>query len=194
MKLVEMMSREEPVVEQVSELLSLDSAGVDEILRLANSPVFGFQTQIRNLAHAVVLLGARRLKALAATVALMRTSDARGLCDLWNHSAASAFLAARLAENWDRHDAYAAVRRADSVDIDVPAELVYQADDSVHVGALTQAACEKPESLWASPPAGGLPGLDAALGSLAAEPGPSFSPCRKALACAARKSIEVIYN
>jgi hypothetical protein len=107
---------------------------------------------------------------------------------------ASAFVAARLADNQDRQNADATIRRQDSVDIDVPPELLYIADDSARVGALTQAACEKPEALWARAGADGTPGLDAIADSLAAENRQDWSPCRKALASAARKNIEMIYN
>jgi len=98
MRLLDVLSKEDAVVEQVAELLRLDAAFVGDILRLANSPVFGFQSQIRNLAHAIVLLGTKRLRSLIATASVMRSSDA---CDLlagfWRHSVASAFVAAELA-------------------------------------------------------------------------------------------------
>jgi len=104
LRLLDVLSKEDAVVEQVAELLRLDSAFVAEILRLANSPVFGFQNQIRTLAHVVVLLGTKRLKALIATISLKRSSGAsEALEGFWRHSVASAFVAAELAEPYGVH-------------------------------------------------------------------------------------------
>lgn len=99
MRLLDVLSKEDAVAEEVAGLLRLDAGFVGDILRRANTPVFGFQDQIRGLAHAIVLLGTRRLKALIATAALARGSRiSETLAEFWRHSAASAFVAAELAE------------------------------------------------------------------------------------------------
>ncbi len=108
MRLLEVLSREDAVVEQVAELMRLDPEFVGEILRLANSPVFGFETQIRSLAQAIVLLGTRRLKALIATITLKKTLAGDGALDgFWRHSVASAFVAAELANGSGVHPDHA---------------------------------------------------------------------------------------
>jgi HD-like signal output (HDOD) protein len=98
-RLLDILSSEDAVVEQVAELMRLDAHFVAEIVRLANSPVFGFQRKIRSLAHVVALLGAERLRALAASAALKQSGEAhRELHGYWRHSVASGFLAAELAD------------------------------------------------------------------------------------------------
>lgn len=95
--LLDILSREDAVIEQVAALLQLDSEFVGEVLDLANSRAFGFQSQIKSLAHAVVLLGTRRLQALILTAGLRRSGQATGAQDFWRHSVASAFAAAEMA-------------------------------------------------------------------------------------------------
>lgn len=99
-RLVELLSQDDAVVEQVAALLRLDADFVAEILRLANSPTLGFERQIRNLAHAIVMLGTRRVKALIATVGLKQSSHAcSGMRGYWRHSVASGLLAAEMASS-----------------------------------------------------------------------------------------------
>jgi HD-like signal output (HDOD) protein len=99
--LVDLLSQDDAVVDQVAALLRLDGDSVAEVLRLANSPAFGFERQIRHLAHAIVMLGTRRVKALIATVGLKQASHSRqSLQGCWRHSVASAFLASEIAPGW----------------------------------------------------------------------------------------------
>lgn len=110
-RLLDILAREDAVVEQVAGLLRLEPEFVAEVLRLANTPVFGFERQIRNLAHVVTILGTRRLRALIATVALRQSGGERGsLYGYWRHSVAAGFLAAEMAPGWglDPDQAYTA--------------------------------------------------------------------------------------
>lgn len=93
-RLLDILSREDAVVEQVARLLRLDAACVAEVLRLADSPVFGFERQIRSLAHAVARLGAERLRALISTVGLRAGRSHRSMRGYWRHSVASGYAAA----------------------------------------------------------------------------------------------------
>jgi hypothetical protein len=100
MRLVELLSQDDAVVEQVAALLRLDADVIAEILRLANSPTFGFERQIRDLAHAIVMLGTRRVKALIATVELKQSSHGGGgMQGYWRHSVAAGLLASELASS-----------------------------------------------------------------------------------------------
>jgi hypothetical protein len=110
-RLLDLLANEDAVVEQVAALLRLEPAFVAEVLQMASTPVFGFQRQIRNLAHVVASLGTQRLRALIATVALRQSSGTGGpLCGYWRHSVAAGFLAAELAPGWalDPDQAYTA--------------------------------------------------------------------------------------
>lgn len=100
-RLLDILARQDAVVEQVAELLRLDASFVAEVLRPANTPVFGFERQIRSLAHAVARLGTQRLRALIATVGLRQASRSYGaMRGYWRHSVASGFLAAEITGGW----------------------------------------------------------------------------------------------
>ena len=110
-RLLDILAGEDAVIEQVAALLRLEPEFVAEVLQSADTPVFGFQRQIRNLAHVVALLGTRRLRALIGTVALRQSGGTRGsLCGYWRHSVAAGFAAAELAPGWavDPDHAYTA--------------------------------------------------------------------------------------
>lgn len=98
-RLLDILSRENAVVEQVAGLLQIDAAFVAEVLRLADTRIFGFERQIRALAHAVACLGTRRLEALAAVVGQPQPAVANAsVRGYWRHDVASGFVAAALAE------------------------------------------------------------------------------------------------
>jgi len=57
-------------LERVGELVSADPAFAAEMLRAANSPLFGVRSQVYGIRHAVTILGLERTKALAFRIAM----------------------------------------------------------------------------------------------------------------------------
>ena len=85
-------------------IIECDPALSGKILRMANSPMFCPSGQVRSIAHAVALLGLRKLKSVAMSVAgaSMFSTDRetqRQLEELWQHSIGSAVVARRMAES-----------------------------------------------------------------------------------------------
>ena len=80
-----------------------DPAFAAEILFLANSPLFGFRSEMHALRHAVTVLGFDRIKALAVTVAMRaylgHASPLVRQC--WRHSAACAVIAEEISPLFD---------------------------------------------------------------------------------------------
>lgn len=80
-----------------------DPAFAAEILFLANSPLFGFRSEMHALRHAVTVLGFDRIKALAVTVAMRaylgHASPLVRQC--WRHSAACAVIAEEISTVFD---------------------------------------------------------------------------------------------
>jgi putative nucleotidyltransferase with HDIG domain len=76
-------------------VIEADPAFAAEVLFLANSPLFGFPSQMHVLRHAVAVLGLDRIKALTITVAMRaylgHASPLIRQC--WRHSAACAVIA-----------------------------------------------------------------------------------------------------
>lgn len=82
--------------------LELDPVLASAILRLANSPFYGFARKITNVQDAAVLLGMHSLKQLLISFSLVKTFPRRGYSGLdrdalWQHSVAVAVTARILA-------------------------------------------------------------------------------------------------
>jgi putative nucleotidyltransferase with HDIG domain len=100
LKVLEELSKPEFEVKQVVRWIESDPAFTAELLRVANSALYGFSYQIQSVHHAAMTLGADFVKALAMTVA-MRTYLKTALrlpilrrC--WRHSLACGVLAGEL--------------------------------------------------------------------------------------------------
>ncbi len=103
-KMLQLFSTPDDDVEvgRLMELIRADASLTSEILRRANSPLYGLKSQVSSLQHAVVLLGFDHLKALAITIGVnayvktaLRLSVLRRC---WRHSLACAMLAEQLAQ------------------------------------------------------------------------------------------------
>ncbi len=102
--------------QQVADLLARDPALAGRILRLVNSPYYGFQRRIGNLTQAIVILGFQTVKNLMLTVSVIESFqgtevDVFDYPKFWSHSVACAIAAreiARLAKSPHAEKAYIA--------------------------------------------------------------------------------------
>lgn len=114
LQLMSLLDDAEAPMRQVVNLLRVDPALSAEMLRVANSALYGLSGEIANVSHAVVVLGTDSVKRLALTVALGRFSSRflrhEGLRTCWDHSVACGMIAERLAEllNQPKDRAYTA--------------------------------------------------------------------------------------
>jgi putative nucleotidyltransferase with HDIG domain len=78
----------------VADLIRTDAGFSVEVLRLANSPVFGFRYEIRDIPHAIAVLGINRLRAIVTTLAmkeiLMSGRQHEAVQRSWRHNLATA--------------------------------------------------------------------------------------------------------
>jgi HD-like signal output (HDOD) protein len=70
MKVLELLGKEDVDVRQVVRWLQADPIFSSEMLRVANSALYGTSRQIRSVHHATLTLGLDFVKALAVTVGL----------------------------------------------------------------------------------------------------------------------------
>jgi len=87
----------------IVDVLSTDPGMTAEILRLANSPLFGVTRQITSLAQALTLLGLKRVRSLVLGRYIVDSIDKRrpSMIDMsyyWRRSLTTAVLASRLCE------------------------------------------------------------------------------------------------
>ncbi len=99
-----------PVIKELSELVESDRSSVDDIsrviekdqsltsrvLKLANSPFYGFPRKIKTVKDAVILVGFNTIKSLAICSSTLDTMREK-LRELWEHSLFSASLAEEFA-------------------------------------------------------------------------------------------------
>jgi HD-like signal output (HDOD) protein len=108
-KLLQLFANEDVEMREVVALLRADAAFASELLRVANSPIYGLRSQVSSLQHAIVILGFDRLRSFAMTISMknflrpaMRIDVLRRV---WRHSLASALICEDLAGLcWKRGD------------------------------------------------------------------------------------------
>jgi putative nucleotidyltransferase with HDIG domain len=114
LQLMSLLDDTDAPIKKIVTLLRIDPALSAEILRVANSALYGLSRRIDNISHAVVVLGTEVVKRLALTIALGRFSRSfmrvHGLRVCWDHSVACALLAEELAQamNQPKDRAYTA--------------------------------------------------------------------------------------
>ena len=105
-KLLSLMSNDEANFREVSELLTTDTALSGQVLRVANSALFGFRQEVKSILQALCLVGANRVRDVVVTVALKNyigRDDAEALRACWRHNLATALWAETLSR-WYKLD------------------------------------------------------------------------------------------
>lgn len=96
-RILALVSQEDVTVRQVGDLIKLDPSFSAELLRFANSALFGARREVTSLSQAVILLGMDRVKSMATFVAvnnMVRSSmRIQGLRKVWIHSLVTALIA-----------------------------------------------------------------------------------------------------
>jgi putative nucleotidyltransferase with HDIG domain len=113
-RIMALAGQENSSPQEVGHLVTIDPSFSAELLRFANSALFGPQRPVSGLAHAIALLGMDRVKVMAALVVVNRMVRAslriEALRKVWMHSLATALIAEEAAVRMGvgREDAYAA--------------------------------------------------------------------------------------
>ena len=103
LRLLDVLSSDDVEIRELVSLVSSDPAFSAQILQVANSPLFGFRSQIDSVQSALVVLGLRRVRALTMTVATANHMKAvlkiEELSRCWRHMLACALLTEELARS-----------------------------------------------------------------------------------------------
>jgi HD-like signal output (HDOD) protein len=92
-KLASMIGRTNVSAEEIGQLIEKDQVLSAKVLRLANSPYYGFPSRIGSVAHAVVVLGLTVVKGLTLCATAFDMMKSAGMDQLWRHSLAVAITA-----------------------------------------------------------------------------------------------------
>jgi len=102
-KLLQLLASDNAQVKKLVDLLRSDAALSAEMLRRANSSLYGLRSQVSSLQHAVMVLGFDQTRALAMAVSmgsyLKSTLRIAALRRCWRHSLATALVAEELARH-----------------------------------------------------------------------------------------------
>jgi HD-like signal output (HDOD) protein len=95
-RVLSLVNNEDVGARQISEVINLDPTFTAEILRVANSPLFGVAREISTVQHAVTLVGVNRIKAMATMIALSKVVKSSLRVDVlrkfWIHSLVTGIL------------------------------------------------------------------------------------------------------
>jgi putative nucleotidyltransferase with HDIG domain len=101
LRVLDLLSSEQPDHKSLIREISSDATLSAQLLRMANSPLFGFMARVHTVQQAVALLGYVRVQSLVMAVAtanyMRRGVRTEALEKCWRHSMASAILARELA-------------------------------------------------------------------------------------------------
>ncbi len=96
-RVMSLVSQEDVSIHQLGELVKMDASFAAELLRFANSALFGSRRAVRNLPHAISMVGLDRVKTMATFVAMNRMVRAsvrmEALRKVWIHSLVTAVIA-----------------------------------------------------------------------------------------------------
>ena len=81
-----MIGRPNVSAEEIGTLIEKDQVLSAKVLRLANSPFYGFPSRIASVAHAVVVLGLNVVKGLTLCATAFDMMRNAGMNELWRHS------------------------------------------------------------------------------------------------------------
>ncbi|HTP35353.1 MAG TPA: HDOD domain-containing protein [Candidatus Acidoferrales bacterium] len=111
-RILALAGRDDIDVHELGDLVRMDPSFSAELLRFANSALFGVRREVTGLAHAIVIVGTDRIKTMATLVAVNRmvrsSVNIGALRKVWIHSLATALIAEEAARSAriDREIAY----------------------------------------------------------------------------------------
>ena len=114
-RVLKLVSHEDAGPHEVGELVKMDPSFSAELLRLANSALFGARREVKSLTHAIMMVGTERVKTMATLVVvnrMVRTSvRLEALRKVWIHSLVTALIAEQAARVAQCSPAIARTRR-----------------------------------------------------------------------------------
>ncbi|OGW51481.1 MAG: hypothetical protein A2V62_09995, partial [Nitrospirae bacterium RBG_19FT_COMBO_58_9] len=96
-RLAAIIGRPTVSTEEIGAIIEKDQVLAAKVLRLANSPFYGFPSRIGSVAHAVIVLGFNVVKGLTLCASALSIMKDAGMDQLWRHSLGVAITANLLA-------------------------------------------------------------------------------------------------
>jgi putative nucleotidyltransferase with HDIG domain len=97
-KLTAMVESPDVSAQDVGKLISSDQVLGAKVLRLVNSPFYGFPGRISSITHSIILLGFNVIKGVVLSASVFDLME-KSMIGLWKHSLGSASIAGTLSRN-----------------------------------------------------------------------------------------------
>ena len=94
-KLTSMVESPDVTAQEVGKLISSDQVLGAKVLRLVNSPFYGFPGRISSISHAIILLGFNVIKGVVLSASVFDIME-RSMVGLWEHSLGCAIISGTL--------------------------------------------------------------------------------------------------
>ena len=101
-KILDLVRDETSSSRELGELISYDQSLAEMVLRMANSAMFGHSGNIRDIEQAIMFLGYRQIRSIAAGVSVLKifpADQSMRVKDLWVHGYKVAFISNKIAQN-----------------------------------------------------------------------------------------------
>jgi len=103
-KLMSMVESPDVAPKEIGKLISKDQVLSARVLRLVNSPFYGFPGRISSISHAIILLGLNVIKGVVLSASVFDLME-RSMVGLWEHSLGCAIAAGSLSRTLGMSDA-----------------------------------------------------------------------------------------
>jgi len=97
-KLTKVVESPESTAKEVGKLIASDQVLGSKVLKLVNSPFYGFPGRISSISHAIILLGFNVIKGVVLSASVFDLME-RSMMGLWEHSLGSAIAANTIARS-----------------------------------------------------------------------------------------------
>ncbi|MDL2272579.1 HDOD domain-containing protein [Desulfovibrio sp. OttesenSCG-928-I05] len=91
-----LMEQPDASTEQIAKVISYDQALTSRVLRMVNSPIYGFPGRISSLQHAIMLLGFNVIRSLIISTVAFDAMN-KSMRGLWEHSMGCSLCSAEIA-------------------------------------------------------------------------------------------------
>ncbi|HDM32619.1 MAG TPA: HDOD domain-containing protein, partial [Deltaproteobacteria bacterium] len=99
-KLTKMVESPDVTARDLGKLISSDQVLSAKVLKLVNSPFYGFPGRISSISHAIILLGFNVIKGVVLSASVFDLME-QSMVGLWEHSLACAIVAGTISRGLD---------------------------------------------------------------------------------------------
>ena len=103
-KVNKMLQEDDTSIKALGKIIETDQAMVTKILRLVNSTFYGFRSKIKNIPHAIIILGFNNIRNAIVSVSIIKSFSGETkfegfeITEFWKHSVAAAVISRYLAD------------------------------------------------------------------------------------------------